>query len=208
MEEQDTSPRPKKNKRKEDDEEDDRAKDKEKKKEKKRDGDKDGEKDRPKEKKKERDRDSDKEKDKGKKDKGKEEKGEKKKDKEKEKEKDKGKKDKDKKYKKKGRDDTMPSEVSREEFTKIKLLGSGDVGKVYLVRHNKTEKLFAMKVLDKREMIKRNKVGSTSLLNVSDIGIFCRLNGPSPKGKSSLLQTILLLFLCTILSKQKTNCTS
>ena len=183
MEEQDTSPRSKKNKRKEDDEEDDRAKDKEKKKEKKRDVDKDGEKDRPKEKKKERDRDSDKEKDKGKK-------------------------DKDKKYKKKGRDDTMPSEVSREEFTKIKLLGSGDVGKVYLVRHNKTEKLFAMKVLDKREMIKRNKVGSTSLLNVSDIGIFCRLNGPSPKGKSSLLQTILLLFLCTILSKQKTNCTS
>jgi len=52
----------------------------------------------------------------------------------------------------------LPSEVTREDFVKIKTLGRGDVGKVYLVRHNKTEKLFAMKVLDKREMIKRNKV--------------------------------------------------
>lgn len=30
-------------------------------------------------------------------------------------------------------------------FQKIKLLGRGDVGKVYLVREKKTEKLFAMK---------------------------------------------------------------
>ncbi len=49
--------------------------------------------------------------------------------------------------------------ISREDFTKIKVLGRGDVGKVYLVRHNKKDKLFAMKVLDKAEMIKRNKVG-------------------------------------------------
>eukprot|EP01087_Luapelamoeba_hula_P018337 TRINITY_DN5898_c0_g1_i1.p1 TRINITY_DN5898_c0_g1~~TRINITY_DN5898_c0_g1_i1.p1 ORF type:complete len:556 (+),score=139.28 TRINITY_DN5898_c0_g1_i1:114-1781(+) len=61
-----------------------------------------------------------------------------------------------KKKKKKG--SKMPSEVSREDFTKLKILGRGDVGKVYLVRHNKTEKLFAMKVLDKKEMITRNKV--------------------------------------------------
>lgn len=58
-------------------------------------------------------------------------------------------------------------------FQKIKLLGKGDVGKVYLVREKKTEKLFAMKgkhipkheprlrlmiVLSKKEMIKRNKI--------------------------------------------------
>jgi len=36
-------------------------------------------------------------------------------------------------------------EVTPSSFQKIKLLGKGDVGKVYLVREKKTEKLFAMK---------------------------------------------------------------
>ncbi|ORY46306.1 kinase-like domain-containing protein [Leucosporidium creatinivorum] len=49
-------------------------------------------------------------------------------------------------------------EIGPSSFHKIKLLGKGDVGKVYLVREKKTEKLFAMKVLSKREMIKRNKI--------------------------------------------------
>lgn len=49
-------------------------------------------------------------------------------------------------------------EVGPSSFQKIKLLGKGDVGKVYLVREKKTDKLFAMKVLSKREMIKRNKI--------------------------------------------------
>lgn len=44
------------------------------------------------------------------------------------------------------------------DFEKIKLLGKGDVGKVYLVRLKNTSKLFAMKVLKKEEMIERNKV--------------------------------------------------
>ena len=30
-------------------------------------------------------------------------------------------------------------------FQKVKMLGRGDVGKVYLVREKKTDKLFAMK---------------------------------------------------------------
>lgn len=38
------------------------------------------------------------------------------------------------------------------------MLGRGDVGKVYLVREKKTDKLFAMKVLSKKEMIARNKI--------------------------------------------------
>lgn len=49
-------------------------------------------------------------------------------------------------------------EVGPNSFTKVKMLGKGDVGKVYLVREKKTEKLFAMKVLSKKEMIKRNKI--------------------------------------------------
>lgn len=36
-------------------------------------------------------------------------------------------------------------EVNPSSFQKVKLLGRGDVGKVYLVREKKTEKLFAMK---------------------------------------------------------------
>jgi hypothetical protein len=49
-------------------------------------------------------------------------------------------------------------EIGPNSFHKVKLLGKGDVGKVYLVREKKTDKLFAMKVLSKKEMIKRNKI--------------------------------------------------
>lgn len=37
------------------------------------------------------------------------------------------------------------AKVSISNFTKIKLLGKGDVGKVYLVKHNETSKLYALK---------------------------------------------------------------
>ena len=40
----------------------------------------------------------------------------------------------------------------------MKLIGQGDVGKVYLVRLKDSTHYFAMKVLSKQEMIQRNKV--------------------------------------------------
>ncbi|KAH0587339.1 hypothetical protein H2248_006138 [Termitomyces sp. 'cryptogamus'] len=49
-------------------------------------------------------------------------------------------------------------EVGPSSFLKLKLLGKGDVGRVYLVREKKTDKLFAMKVLSKKEMIERKKI--------------------------------------------------
>ncbi|KAI9312253.1 kinase-like domain-containing protein [Dichotomocladium elegans] len=49
-------------------------------------------------------------------------------------------------------------EVGPSSFVKIRMLGKGDVGKVYMVRQKGTERLYAMKVLSKREMIKRNKI--------------------------------------------------
>lgn len=49
-------------------------------------------------------------------------------------------------------------QVGPQSFDKIRLLGKGDVGKVYLVREKATNKLFAMKVLNKKEMIQRNKI--------------------------------------------------
>ncbi|THV03268.1 Pkinase-domain-containing protein [Dendrothele bispora CBS 962.96] len=49
-------------------------------------------------------------------------------------------------------------EVGPSSFLKVKMLGKGDVGKVYLVREKKSGKLFAMKVLSKKEMIQRKKI--------------------------------------------------
>ncbi|KAI9510421.1 Pkinase-domain-containing protein [Russula earlei] len=49
-------------------------------------------------------------------------------------------------------------EVGPSSFQKIKLLGRGDVGKVFLVREKKSGKLYAMKVLSKMEMIQRKKI--------------------------------------------------
>lgn len=64
-------------------------------------------------------------------------------------------------------------EVGPSSFDKIKLIGKGDVGKVYLVKEKKSSRLYAMKgmsfplsvacmltrlVLSKKEMIKRNKI--------------------------------------------------
>lgn len=49
-------------------------------------------------------------------------------------------------------------EVGPSSFVKIKMLGKGDVGRVYLVREKKTDKLYAMKVLSKKEMIERKKI--------------------------------------------------
>jgi protein-serine/threonine kinase len=50
-----------------------------------------------------------------------------------------------------------PCRVTPKDFVKIRLLGKGDVGKVYLVRRKGTNKLYAMKVLSKQEMTQRNK---------------------------------------------------
>ncbi|KAJ3263097.1 hypothetical protein HDU77_011280 [Chytriomyces hyalinus] len=53
---------------------------------------------------------------------------------------------------------TRNIEVQPSNFQKIKLIGKGDVGRVFLVRHKTTQKFYAMKVLEKKEMIKRNKI--------------------------------------------------
>lgn len=52
----------------------------------------------------------------------------------------------------------MTAQVGPECFEKVKLLGKGDVGKVYLVKEKASLRLYAMKVLNKKEMIQRNKI--------------------------------------------------
>lgn len=49
-------------------------------------------------------------------------------------------------------------QVGPNSFEKIKLLGQGDVGKVYLVREKKSHKLYAMKVMSKQDVISRHKI--------------------------------------------------
>jgi len=51
-----------------------------------------------------------------------------------------------------------PGQVGPQHFRKLKLLGKGGIGKVYLVLLVGTRKLFAMKVITKEEMIRKNKV--------------------------------------------------
>lgn len=48
--------------------------------------------------------------------------------------------------------------VGPQHFKKLKLLGRGGIGRVFLVVLKGTDKLYAMKVLTKEEMIQRNKV--------------------------------------------------
>lgn len=48
--------------------------------------------------------------------------------------------------------------VGPQSFEKIRLLGQGDVGKVYLVKEKKTSRLYALKIFSKAEMIKRKKI--------------------------------------------------
>lgn len=50
------------------------------------------------------------------------------------------------------------AEVGPASFEKIKLIGQGDVGKVYLVRDRRTHEKYALKVLSKKEMVKRKKI--------------------------------------------------
>lgn len=52
----------------------------------------------------------------------------------------------------------MEVQVNPGCFERIRLLGKGDVGKVFLVREKASSRLYAMKVLNKKEMIERNKI--------------------------------------------------
>lgn len=49
-------------------------------------------------------------------------------------------------------------QVDQHCFEKIRLLGKGDVGRVFLVKEKATTRLYAMKILNKKEMIERNKI--------------------------------------------------
>lgn len=45
-----------------------------------------------------------------------------------------------------------------DDFTSLKLIGKGSYGKVFLVQKKDDQKIYAMKILKKKAMIKRNQV--------------------------------------------------
>ncbi|CAN8074728.1 unnamed protein product [Agarophyton chilense] len=49
-------------------------------------------------------------------------------------------------------------QIGPKHFSRLKLLGRGGIGQVFLVRLKNTDKLYAMKVLSRDEMIQKNKV--------------------------------------------------
>ncbi|KAG1700287.1 hypothetical protein DVH05_012090 [Phytophthora capsici] len=54
--------------------------------------------------------------------------------------------------------------VTMQDFEILKMLGKGSFGKVYMVRERGTDgKIYAMKVLRKSELVKRNQVGHTMM---------------------------------------------
>ena len=109
-------------------------------------------------------------------------------------------------------------EVGPSSFHKVRLLGKGDVGKVYLVREKQTHKLYAMKVLSKKEMIKRNKVKRALAEEVRPRRLTqrrppCRpwltfSPSSSSSRRSSPARTTLSSSPCTTRSSRTTTCTS
>lgn len=49
------------------------------------------------------------------------------------------------------------------DFQKIRMIGRGSVGRVYLVKLKNTDRYFAMKVLNQKDMIEKNKVYIVSI---------------------------------------------
>ncbi|WFD31890.1 serine/threonine protein kinase, AGC [Malassezia sp. CBS 17886] len=86
----------------------------------------------------------------------------------------------------------VSSDVSANSFRNIKLLGKGDVGRVYLVRERDTEALYAMKVLAKAEMVKRNKVKRV----LAEQAILLSANHPFIVPLYHSFQTRDYLYLC------------
>ena len=57
-------------------------------------------------------------------------------------------------------DDTVVISMrdGKDTFEVVRLIGRGDVGRVYLVKHVQTGKPYAMKVMNKKDIIQRKKV--------------------------------------------------
>jgi len=83
--------------------------------------------------------------------------------------------------------------IGPSDFTKIQLIGKGDVGRVFLVRSNVDSKLYAMKVLNKEVMIQRDKVKRV----LAEQEILVSVNHPFILGLHATFQTASSLYFVT-----------
>ena len=83
------------------------------------------------------------------------------------------------------------SKISEKDFTKIKLIGKGSYGYVYLVRYTKNNSIYAMKVYKKSDLREKNQENNTK----SERNLMTQINFPFIVGVKFAFQTESKLFL-------------
>ena len=69
-------------------------------------------------------------------------------------------------------DSSSNSKINEKDFTPVKLIGKGSYGNVFLVRFNKNNKLYAMKVLSKSHIRVQNQEKNT----ISERNLMVQIN--------------------------------
>lgn len=64
------------------------------------------------------------------------------------------------------------------EYTVLKKLGQGSFGKVFLVKHLHSERLYAMKVIDKK-MLRRKRIGISDEELLREVAVMKQLKHPN-----------------------------
>ena len=70
-------------------------------------------------------------------------------------------------------DNSIGIKITIKDFQKIKLLGKGSFGEVFLVKYIKTNKIYAMKILDKNKVIEGGQVEHTKIERDLLVNINC-----------------------------------
>ena len=83
------------------------------------------------------------------------------------------------------------SKISENDFTKIKLIGKGSYGNVFLVRYNKNNMIYAMKVYKKSDLREKNQENNTK----SERNLLTQINFPFIVEVKFAFQTDSKLFL-------------
>ena len=88
-------------------------------------------------------------------------------------------------------DNYSSSKINEKDFTPIKLIGKGSYGNVYLVRFNKNNKIYAMKVLSKSLLREQNQETNTK----TERNLMVKMNSPFIVNIKFAFQTEFKLFL-------------
>jgi len=85
----------------------------------------------------------------------------------------------------------MSNTISEKDFTLLKVVGKGSFGKVMMVKKNDDQKIYAMKVLKKKALVKRKQVVHTK----TERRILCNINHPFIVSLRYSFQTPAKLYL-------------